>query len=437
VSLEADSRKAEAIYRAGCILLAALPAKPTRDAAQAKAAEIVKAVLRRTRNAFACSYVDLIYSLITNGYKRFVRAEELVYEVAELCPGLCPVRKEVEAELQMLHADKDGVEIPQADFLSHVLNHRRSGDHLLHSMLRPLPQSLDLLESFQRNGWVDLGTVRVQRRATLGCVYFNNLRYLNAEDGSTLLPLETAVDLVLLDSGIQAGLLRGNPMEHPKYRGRRIFSAGLNLTHLYQGKIALMFYLTRDLGFVSKLYRGLAGDVYYPDDPDGSDTTMEKPWIAALEGFAIGGGCQLLLVLDHVIAEEGSYFNLPARKEGIIPGAAPLRLPRFVGARMAQQAILFDKTFHVESPAGRAIVNEVVPTEQMDEAIERAAAGATGSEMISAGANRKAIRIGQEPRELFRQYMAFYCHEQADCHFSPALISNLERNWGARKQRRE
>ena len=40
-----------------------------------------------------------------------------------------------------------------------------------------------------------------------------------------------------------------------------------------------------------------------------------------VEAFAIGGGCQLLLVMDHTLAEDGSFFNLPARKEGIVPGA--------------------------------------------------------------------------------------------------------------------
>ena len=68
---------------------------------------------------------------------------------------------------------------------------------------------------------------------------------------------------------------------------------------------------------------------------------------------------------------------------------------------------------------------------QVDEAIARAAAVVTGGGVVSAGANRKAIRLCHEPRDLFRQYMALYCREQATCHFSPALIQNLERNWQA------
>ncbi len=427
-SLAVDSRKAHAVYAGGAALLAAWPAKPRRDAVQAAGAEIVHGLLRAMRNRFARIYVGPIYDRVTDGRRQFLRADELVHAVADLCPGLCPSQNEVAAERGLPLADKEGVEIAQGDFLSHVFAYKDAGDHLLHAMLQPLPESQELLGKFRREGRLDLGTAHVERRGALGCVFFNNLRHLNAEDDTTVGPLETAVDLVLLDPDIQAGLLRGNPVTHPKYRGRRIFSSGLNLTHLYQGKLSLLFFAIRDLGFVGKLYRGLSGDEY---DPDGPEATLEKPWIAAVEGFAIGGGCQLLLVVDYMIAEEGSFFNLPARKEGIVPGVAPLRLSRFVGERVAREGILFDKTFTAESPEGRTLANEVVPAGKMDEAIARAAAAVTGGGVISAGANRKAIRLGHEPRDIFRQYMGLYCREQATCYFSPTLIRNLERNWRA------
>lgn len=426
--LKADSVKSQRVYRSGAKLMGLWPPKPKRDATQAKAADLVKSILRATRNAFAQTYVNLIISQVTGGYRRFVRAEELVYDVAKLCPGLCPTRKEVEAESQLLLAGKEGAEIAQTDFLVHAFAHKAAGLYLIHSMLQPLPQSQEVLEKFRREGRLDLGTAQIERRGPAGYVFFSNLHYLNAEDDTTVLPLETAADLVLLSPEIEVGLLRGNPMEHPKYKGRRVFSAGLNLTHLYHGKLSLMFYITRELGFVNKLYRGLADGAF---DPEAPELTLEKPWIAALEAFAIGGGCQILLVIDYVIAEEGSYFNLPARKEGIIPGVAPMRFSRFVGERITQQGILFDTTFPVISPEARRIVNEVVPSTQMDEAIERAVAKITGAGVISTGANRKAIRVAQEPRDQFRQYMALYCREQANCHFSPALITNLERNWPA------
>ena len=50
---------------------------------------------------------------------------------------------------------------------------------------------------------------------------------------------------------------------------------------------------------------------------------------------------------------------------------------------------------------------------------------------MSAAGNKRAFRAGEEPLDAFRRYMAVYAHEQAECHFSPALIANLEKNWDA------
>jgi thioesterase DpgC len=299
-------------------------------------------------------------------------------------------------------------------------------------MLRPTAAARARLDAFRREGALDLGLARVERRGSVGIVSLRNPRFLNAEDDATLGPLETAIDLVLLDPAIEVGVLRGDPVEHPRYAGRRVFNAGINLTHLYHGLISFLFYMTRDLGLVNKLYRGLEGDDFRPDEPE---ATLEKPWVGAVEAFAIGGGCQLLLALDHVLAEAGAFLSLPARKEGIVPGAANLRLPRFVGDRLARQAIMFDRRFEVESAEGRLLCDQVVPPGQIDEAIERATAQLSSSGVVSAASNRKALRVGQEPRALFQAYMATYAREQADCHFSPALIRNLEEGWRAHERR--
>jgi thioesterase DpgC len=75
------------------------------------------------------------------------------------------------------------------------------------------------------------------------------------------------------------------------------------------------------------------------------------------------------------------------------------------------------------------ICDEIVPAGAMDEAIERGIALLTDSGVVSAAGNRRALRSGEEPLDEFRRYMAVYAREQAVCHFSPALISNLERHW--------
>ena len=53
----------------------------------------------------------------------------------------------------------------------------------------------------------------------------------------------------------------------------------------------------------------------------------------------------------------------------------------------------------------------------------------TSSGVVSAAGNRRAFRAGEEPLDTFRRYMGVYAREQAYCHFSPALVANLEKNW--------
>lgn len=385
------------------------------------------------RDDFLRREADAVYAELTDGLREAVRVEELVFRAAERFPGLVPSRDEIAAERELPQARKRGAEIDQGVFLSHVLARPRAGLHLVHAMLRPKPGSLELLDEFRRVGQVDLGVVQVERRERAGIVELRNLRFLNAEDDAATKALETAVDLVLLDPDVEVGVMRGGVVDHPRHAGRRIFNSGLNLTHLYYGRITFVdFMIARELGLVSKLYRGHWRD---GDFESGLEDTHEKPWVAAVEAWAIGGGCQLLLVMDRVLAERGSYFNLPARKEGIIPGASPRRLSRFLGDRLTRQAVMFERVFDAGSSEGSLLCDEVVEAAEMQEAIDRNIAQLTSSGSVSAAANRKAIRLGEETVDEFRRYMAVYAREQARCMYSPALIANLERNWHARQRR--
>ncbi len=377
--------------------------------------------------------VESIYEQLTDGLVRSPRLTELVYAAADRYPGLVPTRAEMAAERQLPQKDKKGLEIDQGSFLAQVLAHPRCGAHLVHAMSQPKPEALAALAEFRGSGALDLGPVRVDRRGHVGHVTLQNHEFLNAEDGAWAAALETAVDLVLLDDAIEIGILRGAPASHPKYAGRRVFSAGVNLTHLYWGKISLLDYmLDKELGAIAKMYRGHGLGAF---DQVELEVRREKPWIAAVESFAIGGGCQLLLVVDHIVAETGSYFSLPARYEGIIPGVANLRLPRFVGERLTREAILFNTRFTAESEAGRRIADVVVPAARMDDAIDQSAAELLAAGPASLIANRKAQRIAAEPLDVFRRYMANYAREQALCMYSAALVDNLERNWRAKERR--
>jgi thioesterase DpgC len=416
-------------WRIGAELLAKLPAKPARSAAQAAAATAILQRDRDARQKFLLAHAETIYRHLTHDLTKFVRVEHLVRDAAALLPGLVPDDKELARENGLPQRDKDGAEIDQGLLLSHLLALPAAGMHLCHAMLLPLPESAEHSRRFAKDHRLEFEGATLERRGKAALVTMRNPRFLNAEDEATLEGLETAIDVATLDADCDIAILRGDVVEHSKYRGRRLFSAGINLTHLYHGKISYVWYIRRDMGLVNKLFRGVARPDASPDEIAGG--TIEKPWVGVVDGFAIGGGCQLLLTLDYVLAAGDAYMTLPARKEGIIPGAANLRLWRFTGDRIARQAILYGRRLDCDTPEGRLICDEIAPPESIDAALDQVVEGFTSSGVVSAAGNRRAIRIGQEPLDMFRRYMAVYAREQAFCHFSPALISNLERNWNA------
>ncbi len=428
-----DRRLFGEFWRLSDELVAHLPPKPQRNAEQAQAAAFVHERARGARRRFLDAHVRELYAGLTHNLSRFVRVEELVYAAVELCPGLTPSREQVEKEGALLQRDKDGCEIDQGILLSHVLGHEDCGRHLCHAMLLPRADVTEQLARLAAHGRLELGPITLQRRGKAIHLIAGNPRYLNAEDQTTIDAMETAVDIAILDPATSIAVLRGGPVEHPKYAGRRIFGSGINLTHLYRGKIPYLWYLQRDLGFVHKFLRGVARPDMLPDDVHG--VGIEKLWVAAVESFAIGGHCQILLTMDYVIAAGDAYMTLPARKEGIIPGFSNMRLPRFVGDRIARQAIQYGRRLDCDSPEGRMICDEIVPAGEMDAAIDRVVEGLTSSGAVGAIGNRQAFRVAQEPLDLLRRYCAVYAREQAFCHFSPALIHNLEQYWDAQNRK--
>lgn len=425
----AEARAHERFWHLSHALLAQLPAKARRDATTTQAAETLKTAAGQARQGFLTRQGEPLYRHLTEDGARFLRVESLLAQAARLAPGLVPGPDTLAAEAARPLADKEGHEADQGQLLAALLAHAPCGRHLCHAMLLPRPESAALLPRLAAEGGLDLGPASVRRHGRASIVTLQNPRFLNAEDDDTLDLTETAVDLALLDPATEICVLRGGPVDHPKYPGERVFSAGINLTHLYQGRIPYLWYLRRDLGVVNKIYRGLARPELDPDEVAGG--THEKPWIAVVDRFAIGGGCQYLLVMDWVLAGSDAYMTLPARKEGIIPGAANLRLPRLVGDRAARQAILAGRRFDADSPEGRLICDRIVAPADLARSLDETIALLTDAGVVSAAGNRRVLRLGQEPLDLFRRYMAAYAREQAACHFSPALVANLERHWRA------
>ncbi|MBM7169924.1 enoyl-CoA hydratase/isomerase family protein [Streptomyces sp. G44] len=388
--------------------MASLPPPPERTPGQRAETAAAKDAARALRAAFLDTYADAVYDRLTAGRTVPLRIDELLGAAAAELPGLVPDEALLASERRRPQAAKEGHEIDQGIFLRAVLRSPAAGPHLLDAMLRPTPRALGLLAEFTRTGLVEMESVRVERTGD-GVARLTMCRgdRLNAEDTRQVDDMETAVDLALLDPAVRAGLLRGGEMTHPRHRGRRVFSAGINLKSLSSGTIPLAgFLLRRELGYLHKIVRGVSAD--HPGRWHAP--RLEKPWVAAVDGFAIGGGAQLLLICDHVLAASDAYLSLPAAKEGIIPGVANFRLSRYVGPRLSRQIILGGRRIRASEPDARLLVDEVVEPEEMDAAVERSLARLDGAAVL---ANRRMLNLAEEPPDAFRAYLAEFALQQA------------------------
>jgi thioesterase DpgC len=277
-----------------------------------------------------------------------------------------------------------------------------------------------LLPEFQRSGAMTLGAIHLERRGTAAFLTVCNTACLNAEDNELIDNMETAVDIALLDESVKVGVLRGGEMSHPRYAGKRVFSAGINLKHLHRGQISFLdFLLRREFGYINKMARGL---IMRPADATSQARVCEVPWIAAVDTFAIGGGAQIVLVCDRVIGSSDSYFSLPAAQEGIIPGVANLRLGPVAGGRLARQILLYGRKVWANEEDGRLLFDEVVAPADMDAAIADCAARLDSPAVV---ANRKMLRLAEEPIDVFRRYMAEFALNQAQRMYSDDVLDKV------------
>ncbi|MFJ9646335.1 (3,5-dihydroxyphenyl)acetyl-CoA 1,2-dioxygenase DpgC [Streptomyces sp. NPDC101206] len=405
-----------------------MPPRPARTEAESDQAARLHEGCRAARHAFLARHAEAVYDGLTSGRTRRPRLTDLAAEAAVRFPGLVPDAAQLAEERGRLQAHKEGREIDQGIFFGALLRSPTAGAHLIESMLCPAPGSAARLAEFRRTDRLELDAVLLERRGAAAHVTFRNGHCLNAEDNRLIADLETAVDVVLLDDRVRVGVLRGGPVTHPRHAGKRVFSAGINLKELRSGAISFVeFLLGRELGYVNKMARGLLRD----DPAAGGTATAGKPWVGVVDSFAIGGGMQLLLVLDRVIAEEGAFLSLPAADEGIVPGLGNLRLTRLTGARTARQVILSGRRIHTDDPAAALLVDEVLPAAALDGAAERAVRDLAAP---AVAANRAMLTLAEEPVDLLRTYLAEFAVVQARRIYSPDVLAKTERHW-ARSER--
>lgn len=163
----------------------------------------------------------------------------------------------------------------------------------------------------------------------------------NAVNNDVAVGMEAAVQATEADPDIWVVILTG--------AGGKAFCAGADLKAVSQG----------GRGTLGTPNGGFAGFVHQP---------RTKPWIAAVNGFALAGGTEIALTCDMIVASEGSAFGLPEVKRALVAGAGGLyRLPRALPKAIAIELILTGEHFDAKRAYHFGLINRLVPAEKLME----------------------------------------------------------------------
>ncbi|HJQ13907.1 MAG TPA: enoyl-CoA hydratase-related protein [Anaerolineales bacterium] len=188
--------------------------------------------------------------------------------------------------------------------------------------------------------------ILTERRERVGLITLNRPQAMNALNNQLLRELMDALDAFDQDDTIGAMVITGN---------EKAFAAGADIKEMAGKSMKQMM----DMGHIAVFDR---------------IRTIRKPVIAAVSGWALGGGCEIALSCDMIVASESAQFGQPEINIGVIPGAGGTqRLARAVGKAIAMEMILNDRRLSAQEAYQSGMVNRIVPAESyLDEALNLA-----------------------------------------------------------------
>ena len=213
--------------------------------------------------------------------------------------------------------------------------------------------------------------ITYEQEGQVGIVTINRPKALNALNSQVLEEIEAAFKAIDLDA-VRAVILTG--------AGEKSFVAGAD--------IGEMSTLTKAEG---EAFGKKGNDVFRMIE------TFPIPVIAAVNGFALGGGCEISMSCDIRICSENAVFGQPEVGLGITPGfGGTQRLARLVGPSMAKQMIYTARNIKADEAYRIGLVNAVYPQEELMAAAKKMAAGIAKNAPIAVRACKKAINDGLE-----------------------------------------
>lgn len=212
--------------------------------------------------------------------------------------------------------------------------------------------------------------ILVSTDGPVGIVTLNRPEALNALNRALTAELSTAVAAFDADDAIAAIVVTGSD---------RAFAAGADIKEIADKTFAEVW---REQ-LITATWEGVA--------------RVRKPVIAAVSGHAVGGGCELALMCDIIVASETARFSLPETRIGVIPGAGGTqRLTRILGKAVAMDMILTGRAMSAEEARAHGLVSRVVPAgEHLTEALAIAHRLAASSPIILQIA-KEAVNKSQE-----------------------------------------
>ena len=191
-------------------------------------------------------------------------------------------------------------------------------------------------------------SIIVETRDHVGLIRLNRPKALNALNGALMTELAEALRAFDADDAIGAMVITGSD---------KAFAAGADIKEMVQKDFAEVF--RRD--FVTDNWEVTA--------------QVRKPVIAAVAGFALGGGCELAMMCDFIICADNARFGQPEINLGVIPGiGGTQRLTRFVGKSKAMDMCLTGRHMNAEEAERSGLVSRIVP---LDDLVDEALASAT------------------------------------------------------------